>query len=245
MYEIDINCDVGEGIKTESDLFPFISSCNIACGGHTGDKNSMYNTILLAKKYKVKIGAHPSYPDKTNFGRRSMSIPFKDLENNILEQITDLKRVLDNNGLNLHHIKPHGALYNDIAIDSEKADLYLKIMEIYKKELILFLPLNSVVIHLAKKRGFICWSEGFGDRTYLPNLTLVPRNQPMSIINEPKKVARQISQIVKEKKITTSEGDIKDILADTICVHGDTPNALQILMYLSKELPKQNILLKK
>ena len=245
MYEIDINCDVGEGIKTESELFPLISSCNIACGGHIGDKVSMNNTVLLAKKFKVKLGAHPSYPDMENFGRRSMTISFKDLENSLLEQVTDLKKILDTHGLKLHHIKPHGALYNDIAIDSEKAQSYLNVMEVFKKEVVLFLPFNSLAIELAKKMGFVCWSEAFADRTYMPNLKLVSRTHPMSIITDSNKVFHQVKQIVKEKKISTLEGRIMNMNADTICVHGDTPNALQILMYLSEELPKQNILIKK
>lgn len=245
MHLIDINCDLGEGVLNERELFPFISSCNIACGGHFGTSTSMRETALLAKEYKVRIGAHPSYPDLENFGRKSMSISPRDLQNSLIEQIQNLLKVLMELDLELHHIKAHGALYNDIAKDPTIAEIYLNTLRAYKKELILFLPANSSVLKKAEKKGFNCWSEAFGDRRYNSNSLLVSRNLPEATISNPKMVTQQILEMVAEGKITTIEGQEIKIAADTICIHGDSPNAFQILVYLSTELANHNIFIKK
>ncbi|WP_276392367.1 5-oxoprolinase subunit PxpA [Eudoraea chungangensis] len=245
MHLIDINCDLGEGVLNERELFPYISSCNIACGGHFGNSTSMRDTALLAKEYKVRIGAHPSYPDPENFGRKSMSISPRDLQNTLTEQIQSLLKVLMELGLDLHHIKAHGALYNDIVKDPTIAEIYLNTLKEYKKELILFLPANSSVLKKARKIGFNCWSEGFGDRRYNSKSLLVSRNFPKATISNPKMVTRQILEMVAQGKITTIEGQQIKIAAETICIHGDGPNAFQILVYLSTELANHNIYIKK
>mgnify|MGYP001628281198 CR=1 FL=1 len=120
-YKVDINCDVGEGVGNEADIFPYISSCNIACGGHAGDTETMYRVVSLAKQHRLKVGAHPSYPDKTNFGREVMDISNKDLVQSIQKQLSDFDAVLQQEEVTLHHIKAHGALYNQTAKDKELA----------------------------------------------------------------------------------------------------------------------------
>lgn len=242
---IDINCDVGEGIGNEESLFPFISSCNIACGGHAGDEQIMEQIVFLAKKHQVKIGAHPSYPDKENFGRISLSISFKALKASIQEQVSDLISILETQGIVLHHIKAHGALYNDIAKDKALASVFLDAVEYHKKEVYIYVPFGSVLEEEALKRGFKTMVEAFGDRNYNSDLSLVSRNSLNAVIQDPREVLEHITRMVKNQKVMTMQGKEQIINAETYCIHGDTPSALQILAYLSEELPKQQIYLKK
>ncbi|MEJ1221753.1 5-oxoprolinase subunit PxpA [Sediminicola sp. 1XM1-17] len=242
---IDINCDVGEGVGNEESLFPFISSCNIACGGHAGDEETMKRIVLLAKKEKVKIGAHPAYPDKENFGRVSLAIPSETLKSTILEQISKLMLILDGQGLELHHIKAHGALYNDIAKDETLASIFLDAVENFKESTFIFVPYRSVLEKEALKRGFKIMVEAFGDRNYNRDLSLASRSTPNALIQEPREVLEHMTNMVKNNKVVTVQGTTENMEAETFCIHGDTPTALQILVYLSKELPNKQIYLKK
>ncbi len=245
MDKIDINCDVGEGIRNEEELFPFISSCNIACGGHAGDKQTMMETVRSAKQFNVKIGAHPSYPDKQNFGRVSMDISENLLIETIQEQIESLRAVLKKEELDLHHIKLHGALYNDVTKDNNLAQTVLKSLEKYKPQATIYVPYASAMAKEAVNLGFSIMYEAFGDRRYHKDLSLVSRDLPKAVNKDPEEVLQQVVSIVKDKKVKASDGNSVKILADTICIHGDNPFALQIVSYLSQELPNQNIQLKK
>lgn len=242
---IDINCDVGEGVGNEAFIFPYISSCNIACGGHAGDQNSMLQIVKLAKIHKLRIGAHPSYPDKLNFGRESMKLDAGDLIKSIQAQIASLVSVLKEQQVSMHHIKPHGALYNDIAVNKERARLFLLSVETYKKEVVLYVPNKTIIAEEAIKQGFRICYEAFGDRNYTEKLKLVSRNLPNALITDPKLVLNHMLEMIEHQRVTTIAGSKIPILADTYCIHGDTPTAYQILMYLSVELPKRHIQLKK
>lgn len=242
---IDINCDVGEGIDNEADLLPMISSCNIACGGHAGDEGSMAQVVKLAKKYGVRIGAHPSYPDKENFGRFSMDIGSTALVNSIRAQIHALKTILHKEQVSLHHIKPHGALYNDLVKNEALADLFLKAIASYSESVVLYAPPDSVIAKKAIKHGFKVKLEAFADRSYNPDLSLVSRKLPNAVLDNPKLVLDHLVKMVHENKVVTINGRESHIEAQTYCLHGDTPNALQILMYLSEELPKKQIYIQK
>ena len=242
--EIDINCDVGEGIGNETLLLPLISSCNIACGGHAGDLSSMHHVVQLAIKNKVKIGAHPSYPDSANFGRLSIKIEKAVLQQSIKEQIDVLQAILKKEKTPLHHIKPHGALYNDIAKDENLAMVFLEAIQAYKDTSFLYVPYDSVIENLAKKNGFTVLLEAFADRNYNADLSLVSRKMPNAILEVPEEVLEHLVRMVKDSKVKTSEGLVK-ILADTYCIHGDTPAALQILTYLSTTLAQYQIYTKK
>ena len=244
MY-IDINCDVGEGIGNEAALLPLVSSCNIACGGHAGDIVSMTCTAKLSKKHGVHIGAHPSYPDRLNFGRKSMDMDSKELLYSIRDQIKSLEAILEKEQLVLHHIKPHGALYNDLAQNRELADLFLRAIEAYRTSIFLYAPPNSVLVQKGKEQGFRIKLEAFADRTYNPDLSLVSRKFPNAVLKNPQEVLNHLLKMVVEGKVTAIDGSESVIKADTYCLHGDTPNALQILMYLSEELPKRQIYIKK
>ena len=147
--KIRINSDLGEGTGVEKDIMPFLSSCSIACGGHTGDKSSMTDTILIAKKYGVNIGAHPSYPDKENFGRKNISISHADLSNSLISQIDDLDRIAGSLETSLNHIKLHGALYNFSANDLETASIIIELMKLKYSDKILYVPYGSLISELA------------------------------------------------------------------------------------------------
>ncbi len=244
-WSIDINCDVGEGVGNEASLFPFISSCNIACGGHAGDVSTMTDIVKMAKAHRIKIGAHPSYPDKVNFGREVMDIPDVDLKQSIAEQLDVFDKVLQAENTQLHHIKAHGALYNQTAKDSHLASVYLEAIEPFREKAFLYVPDGSVIAELALGYGFRFIYEAFGDRNYNPDLTLVSRKKENAVILEPSKVLHHVLPIVKEGKVLTVDGSDQSIKAKTICIHGDTPSALQILTYLSKELPKHRVQLQK
>lgn len=244
-YSIDINCDVGEGIGNEKDLFPHISSCNIACGGHAGDRNSMKTIVALAKLHNIKIGAHPSYPDRSNFGRISMKMSREALCDSIQEQLTNLQSICKEQGIDLCHIKPHGALYNDVAKDEGLAKVFLDAIESYKTMLKLYVPPRSVIERVALENGFQIVREAFADRNYNDDLSLVSRKETNALIIEPEKVLKHLMLLIKEHSVITSSGQRKSIVAETFCIHGDTSSAFQILAYLSTELPKHSIFLAK
>ncbi|WP_300025049.1 5-oxoprolinase subunit PxpA [uncultured Maribacter sp.] len=241
---IDINCDVGEGVGNEKDLFPMISSCNIACGGHAGSKETIKLCLELAKKYQVKVGAHPSYPDIENFGRVSMSISNEVLIKSIQTQMQAFESVREEIDIPLHHIKPHGALYNDIAKDVQLAETFLTAIAPYKHPVLLYVPYNSVIQKLAIKNGFEVLVEAFADRNYNDDLSLVSRKEKDALITSGKEVLNHILHMYNDKLVKTITGKNVTIEADTYCIHGDTPAALQILTYLSNELPYHNLQVK-
>ncbi|MEO0570945.1 MAG: 5-oxoprolinase subunit PxpA [Bacteroidota bacterium] len=244
MIQIDINSDVGEGVGNEAELMPLISSCNIACGGHAGNENTMSKTIQLALRYHVKIGAHPSYPDRPNFGRKMMDISSQDLILSLKSQLTNFLNILKKEGGELHHIKPHGALYNAIAKDEDLANTFLDAVEDIK-EIPIYVPYLSKVQRVAIKRGFRFYLEAFADRNYHTDLRLVARANKNALIDEPKFVLEHILNMVKYRQVKTIEMEFIRIMAHTFCIHGDTPDALEILTYLHQELPNHNIQIKR
>lgn len=242
---IDINCDVGEGVGNEKDLIPLISSCNIACGGHAGDIDSMRTVALLAHQHKVRVGAHPSYPDKENFGRVSMDISSDELIHSIQEQLEIFTSLLKKEKISLHHIKAHGALYNDIAKNDVLAKTFLTSIEKYKECVFIYVPYGSAIEQEAISQGFKIKYEAFGDRNYNSDLSLVSRNTINALLEDPKMVLQHILHMTMKNQVRTVNDGLMKIKADTYCIHGDTPSALQILMYLSHELPMHNLQIKK
>lgn len=243
--EIDINCDLGEGVGNEALILPLISSCNIACGGHAGNTATMRKVIKLAQKNNVKIGAHPSYPDKENFGRLSLEISSKELIKSIREQVKDFAILCNSEKAIFHNIKPHGALYNDIAKDKKLARTFLTAILPYKSYIKLYVPYNSAIAEEAKKQGFIVLYEVFLDRNYHQDLSLVSRKEPNALIENPEDVLQHLLNMVKNKQVKTVENQLVSIVADTYCIHGDTSSVYKILTYLHSELPKLNIAIKK
>ncbi len=234
MMRYKINCDVGEGVGNESELMPFIQYCNIACGGHTGDSNSMNEIVEIAIQNNVLIGAHPSYPDRENFGRKTVQISSEELVGTIQSQIENLLSIVKSSGTSLFHIKPHGALYNDIAKNELLALTFLEAIKPYKFDLKLFVPYKSVIEEKAIENGFSIIYEVFADRNYNDDLSLVSRNQKNSMIVDSVDVIQHVSKIIESGKVTTITNKKVTIKANTFCVHSDTDNAVLLVKELNK-----------
>ncbi|WP_299521671.1 5-oxoprolinase subunit PxpA [Winogradskyella sp.] len=241
VYIIDINADVGEGLNNEPDLMPYLSSCNIACGGHAGDLQIMTEAVRLAKTHKVKIGAHPSFPDKENFGRMVMDMSAADLYATLKQQVRALQKVLYQENSQLHHIKPHGALYNLAAKDDKTANVIIEVIKSIALPIKLYAPYKSVLAYLAESENIQVTYEGFADRNYNADLSLVSRKNNDAILNDKHQVLSHVLRMVKHQKLIAIDGVEVSIKAATFCVHGDTKNALQILKFLNRELPKHHI----
>ena len=198
---IDINCDLGEGLNNEHLLMPYISTCNIACGGHAGNEKTMNRVVNLAAKNKVKIGAHPSYPDIENFGRKSIEISMEGLKKTLVHQIQALEKIVLDSGHQMHHIKPHGALYNDVAKNESIAFSFLYAIQDYKTKCKLYVPFGSVIERKAKQSGFTIIYEAFADRNYNDDLSLVSRQKNNAIISNPNEIIKHISLIKNDGKV--------------------------------------------
>ncbi len=240
MNQIDLNCDVGEGIENEAVLMPFISSCNIACGGHAGDAETMRKVIELAAIHNVKIGAHPGYEDKENFGRVVLTLSRKQLKESIQKQIHALRKEVDAQGQRLHHVKPHGALYNKAAVDMDTAEVIVEAIAEMDTSLVVYAPYGSLLSQVVK--GILpAKIEGFADRNYNNDYTLVSRSFENAIIDSPKSVMDHVERMVCKHQITTIQGSNIEVQLDTLCVHGDTKTAQAILSYLHKMAPLHQI----
>lgn len=235
---IDINCDVAEGLGNEKFLMPYINSCNIACAAHAGSPEIIDEVISLAKAHKVKIGAHPSFPDRENFGRKIMDISFSELQESIRNQIQLVKSKTEEQREQLHHVKPHGALYNIAAKDAEYAKVIIDELLALKESVYLYAPYNSVIAELAIGSGIKVKYEAFIDRSYNDDLSLVSRAQPNAIITNNDLAFQQLKQMVTSEKVTSIQGSSVQIKADTFCVHGDHENAVELLQYLREKLAK-------
>jgi UPF0271 protein len=240
-FQIDLNADIGEGVMNEASIMPLISSCNIACGGHTGTKESMLDVLELAKKYKVAAGAHPSFPDKEYFGRIKIDMPRTDLLNSLKQQIITLMSLADRVGCKVGHLKPHGALYNLAAKDEYFSKIIIELILEVNPNLRLYAPYKSVMAQLGANSGIQVIYEGFADRSYNDDLTLVNRSYPNAVITHPEIVCNRVLKMITEHEVETISGLLKPITVNTICVHGDTHNAIEILRQLHEFLSLKHI----
>ena len=232
---LNINCDLGEGLNNEHIIMPLINSCNIACGGHAGDSGSMIECVEISIKNNVKIGAHPSYPDKINFGRKKIDISPSELSYSIISQIESLETIADSYGLELNHIKAHGALYNQMIIDTELSNFYLDTIKDFKNKCSLYIPYKSEIEKIALKKGFSIIYEVFGDRNYNDDLSLVSRNNENALITDPESVVNHIKTMKETETVKTINGNFKKIKFDTICIHSDTNNSIEVLKKINQE----------
>ena len=232
--KLDINADVGEGIENENELFPFISSCNIACGGHTGNYKTMLSTVGLAKQHNVKIGAHPSFEDQENFGRKILKVDKKELLSSLINQVESLQDILKNQEIKLNHIKAHGALYNLSAYDKDSAKI---IIELAKKiDTKLYVPYSSLISKMAKEQDVETYNELFIDRNYNSDLTLVSRENSNALINDSKTMFEHVKKIINDQIITSINNKNMSVEFDTLCIHGDSPNAIKLIKELHFKL---------
>ena len=241
MKQIDINCDLGEGLGNEALLMPYLSSCNIACGGHAGNAITMAEVAGLAEKYNVKIGAHPSFPDKENFGRKPMEMTSEALYKTLTAQILALKTLVNARGLALHHVKSHGALYNIAAVNSSIANTIVSVVSDIDPALILYVPYKSIIAEIAAEKGLRVMYEAFADRNYNDDLTLVSRDNPMALINDGNKMFVHVYDMISNEKVTSVNGVEVGIKAETFCVHGDHKNVIKNLADLVRQLKVHNI----
>ncbi|WP_068994525.1 5-oxoprolinase subunit PxpA [Kangiella sediminilitoris] len=242
---IDINCDLGESTNPEhweSDalLMPYISSCNIACGGHAGNEASVRASVRNAYSHNLSIGAHPSYPDKENFGRRSIPIDDDSLRQTISEQITLVLRECESQQTKLSHVKPHGALYNDAAKDLSLALLVAEEVAKISPELKLMGLAESEMYEAAKKAGLEFIHEGFMDRNYQADKTLVPRTENNALHESLEDSLNQALSFALGSPIQTPDNVELQIIIDSICLHGDNPNALSMAKQLYQRLEEHD-----
>ena len=206
---VDLNCDMGEGMSTDAAIFPFISSSNIACGGHAGDADTMRRTVELALRHGVAIGAHPSYPDRVNFGRIDiLDRPLRrvDLPGLIYEQLHRLQSICREFGTRMRHVKPHGALYNRAARDADVSALIVRAVVDLDPSLLLFGLSGGETQQIAGESGLRFISEVFADRTYQPDGSLTPRSEPGALIEDPARAVAQVLRMVQEGRVETVGG---------------------------------------
>ena len=235
--KIDINCDMGEDIGNDEDIMLHITSANIACGFRAGDEVSMRQTVRLAKKHRVAIGAHPGWKDTEGFGRREMSLPLDEVEALVLYQIGALHAIAKAEGLVLRHVKPHGALYNQAVKDRVLATVIAKAVKSFSHELILVGLAGSALIQAGLQIGLSVANEGFADRNYNSDGTLVSRRQANAVIESPEEVALHALELV-EKGIHFA-GQV--VRVDTLCLHGDHPRATQNAQLVREALENAGI----
>ena len=238
---IDINCDMGELNELMDDgtyesLMDHVTSINVACGGHAGDDVMMNTMVELAKGKKVNIGAHPSYPDKENFGRYEIDISISDLKDSISTQIINLIDIANKNGSELSHVKPHGALYNKAAEDKGLAMLIGEVVKSIDPLLPIMCLAGSQMITVLESIGLKPMPESFADRTYEPDGTLRKRSYSNALINNAQIAAKQAYNLCYNKRIIAHEGSEFSIDSKTICIHSDTKNALKIAKAVKQKL---------
>lgn len=228
--QIDLNCDLGEGIGNDEAIMLYITSANIACGFHAGDERTMRATLRLAKRFGVNAGAHPSWNDRENFGRKEMDVSPEEAERLVFEQIQSLATIAKEENVTLTHVKPHGALYNQAARDIQLANAIARAVKRISVDLILVGLAGSRSIEAGREMGIRVAAEGFPDRGYNADGSLMSRLLPGAIIESPEDVARHAIELVKTGKM------------DTLCLHGDHPNAAENAKLLRDVLEKNGVM---
>ena len=228
-----INMDAGEGVTGEYELYPFVNALNVACGGHYGDERTIFETLNHAIPYEIELGAHPSYPDKENFGRVSLELSSEELAASIVDQIDCFARVVEDLGTTWTHIKPHGALYNDLAKNASLAEVFLNAIASYKEKT-LYLQESSIIALKAEEHGFKVAHEYFIDRNYLAIDRLVPRSKENALISDPKQALDHLHSMADKKSLRLLDGFEVSIEPHTFCIHSDHQATPQIVAEITK-----------
>jgi UPF0271 protein len=243
---LDLNSDVGESfgayrLGADADVMRAITSANVACGYHAGDPGVMRETVRLAKDAGVSVGAHPGFPDLVGFGRRELRASPREVEDMVLYQIGALAAIARAEGVPLAHVKAHGALYNMAARARALADAIARAVRAFDQSLVLFGLPGSELLLAGQAAGLRVASEGFADRAYAPDGSLAPRATPGSVIHDPDEVVRRALRMVTDGQVTATDGSTLTFPVDTLCVHGDTPGAAELVRLLRAGLTERGV----
>lgn len=239
MTAIDLNCDLGEGAGHDAEIMPLITSANIACGGHAGDCETMGATVALAQQYGVRIGAHPGFEDRTHFGRRELRLDREEVARLVTRQVLALKVFGP-----VAHVKPHGALYNLAARERGVADAIAAAVREIDPGLVLVGLAASELVRAGRAAGLVVEEEFFVDRSYRRDGTLTPRTLPNALITDENEMIRRVLRLIKTRRVATVEGTEIVLRADTLCLHGDAPQAVRFSQRLRQALHDAGIALR-
>lgn len=235
--KININCDLGENMGYDADLMPYLHSCNIACGGHAGNEDSMRATVQLAMKSNVEVGAHPAFPDKEDFGLKPMDISEEALIDSLTEQLWNFARICRDEDAVMHHIKLHGALYDMAAKDAQVAKIVYKAIKKTHLKAIIYTPAGSELAKLMQGE-YEVFDEVFIDRKYKVDRSFMDPSISEGVITDPIEAWSQVKNIYLYGQVATVDGQKIGIQADTFCIHGNNPGALDILKHILVEIQK-------
>ena len=238
---IDLNCDMGEGAGRDAELMPHITSANIACGAHAGDPVTMRETLVLAARHGVAAGAHPGYPDRDGFGRQPLDMTPGEIYDSVANQIESLRAAALEAGVPIAHVKPHGALYNEAAADAHIALAVVRAVNDIDSNLLLYGLAGSRLITEAERVGLRVVAEAFADRAYEPDGTLTPRASEGAMIDDPQTAADRVLRMVTDRRVRTTAGTDVRLYADSVCIHGDGPTAVEIATRVRATLAQAGI----
>jgi UPF0271 protein len=243
---LDLNCDMGESFGAwkmghDTEIMPYISSANIACGYHAGDPGVMRETVACALEHGVAIGAHPGLPDLQGFGRRAMQITEQEAYDMVVAQVGTLAGVAASQGTRLSHVKAHGMFYNMAVKDRTLARGIARAVHDVDKSLVFFGLAGSHMLEEAASLGLVTAGEVFGDRSYQPDGTLTPRSKPGAMITDVNQSIEQVLRMVKDGKVIAQDASAVDVKADTLCLHGDQPDAVAFAIAIRAALKEHNI----
>ena len=238
---VDINADLGEGSGHDDELFELISSANIATGFHAGDSDTMHAAVSAAKAHGVAVGAHPSFFDRENFGRKELNVSNEEIFDAVAYQLGIFQAIASAVGTPPNHVKPHGALYNMAVRDEKLAGAIARAIKSVDPKLILFAPDKTELARAGQAHGLQIAREIFADRNYLNNGWLVPRTRPDALLHDPREAAQRVLRMLREGKVRSIEGRDVNVRGETICVHGDTPGAVEFVHELRTQLERAGV----
>jgi 5-oxoprolinase (ATP-hydrolysing) subunit A len=239
--QVDLNADLGEGSGRDAELFELITSANIATGFHAGDSDTMHAAISAAMQRGVAVGAHPSFFDRENFGRKELKVSTEEVFDAVAYQLGVFQAITTAVGVRPNHVKPHGALYNMAVRDEKQAEAIARAIKSVDSKLILFAPDNTDLARAGEAHGLQIAREVFADRNYLSDGWLVPRSRADALLNNPAEAARRVLRMLRERKVRSVDGVDVDVRGETICVHGDTPGAVEFARELRSQLEYQGV----
>jgi UPF0271 protein len=238
---VDLNADLGEGAGHDDELLALVTSANIACGFHAGDADTIRQSIEAARARNVAVGAHPSLFDRENFGRKELSVKPDEIFDAVVYQHGIFQAIAEAAGVRPNHVKPHGALYNMAVRDEQLADAIARATASVEKKLILLAPQNTALSRAGEKYGLQIAHEVFADRNYLSNGQLVSRSRPDALLHDPAEAAPRVLRMLREGKVRSVDGVDVHVRVETICLHGDNPEAVEFARALRARLEKEGV----